>query len=262
MTAESPDAERKAQLMDQLTREWKEMEAQRVEIDAQHRGEIDAHHIERKLNRDIGRAQKLAEYVELGLNVREVGSSTGLKNGSVVRLLRYERFLKVLLPVGSKINEWKFRTYYYHQTNQEAERTLRGSKNLQAKLAYEHVIFQRIIDMLNEGSEPEIDWVAGKVKGGKTPEKKAKKEQLRLVTAEPKALRLFIRIKRREVIELYEDIREDVEQLIQLIGRDRNDNRILSPDSLGIKAERLKRRWRELAKALSIEDVSVEVVNE
>lgn len=194
-----------------------------------------------KVDVDVQRAQVLSKYFNADLTQKEIATEVHISLGHVDKLLRYGRFLNGPHSVECGIPEGRFRQYWQENADKASLRALMGQKKIEARLAYEQQVFQRIAEKIREGETP-------------APAKlhKAKKKAVKNITPKDvKALHAAVKdfqvLKRKEVQEAYNMIDEDVRALVALSHGDRST---YSPGQMASHATRLKQGYAALQRAL------------
>jgi hypothetical protein len=195
-----------------------------------------------QIDKDVRRSGLLACGVAEGLKQTELGKAAKLSQPYVAQLLRYYRFNKYI-AAAIKIPEFRFRAYWLQI--RDPAFTKRKGKEVED---YEPQVFADIAAKIEAGTPPALKPVTPR---DDTP---SRPKGLSRHPAFDTQLRRFVRLKRKEVRDIYQEIEADIQALMALLGRDRNT---LAPDRLAIHAEHLKRGWEKLRKALSVDDVEV-----
>jgi hypothetical protein len=187
---------------------------------------------------DTTKADALAKYEGLGLTQAALALAIRRDHSYVSRYLRYERFLKILVPtfpVGTRMTERRFRDYWKERADEPALRQLSGKANAEKLHAYEQAVFQDIMTMIKDG-------LPASEKPTKPKARKSKASP-----ADSRETKRLINMKRKEVNEIYKEMTEDFMGLIALLGKDRHT---IPPDWMALRAKRLKRSFMRLQEAL------------
>jgi hypothetical protein len=177
---------------------------------------------------DVRQADLLARYEAPDMTQRKMAECLGIGQAHVKRLLRYARFMASLSPMGLKIPERQFREHWKTYADTHALRQLRGKNQAHALAAYEAKVFARIVEVL---ASPDVSV------------RPARRKRTHAVKPD----KAVVQKKRKEVAHIYDEIKEDVDNLIHLAGADRAT---YAPGMLAMHAKRLKKGFRELDEAL------------
>jgi hypothetical protein len=197
-----------------------------------------------EFERDVKQAQVLTDYMphfkrKTGgkdhlLPFRQLRAIVGISAQHIGRLLKFGRFVEFCNLTGYKIRiaEWAFRAYWKACSDPIALRLIQGEVHEKARLAYEQKIFPMIIERVQEGKPANPRNQGVKSSGTGRP---------------VKVTRTLVQLKRKEVHEIFDEIMDDIQHMIELAGATQNT---FSPSILASYAKHLKGAGIKLEKAL------------